>query len=183
MPVCPRCGIVMGPTKHPTQRIYCSEKCRRSVEQSRYWRKWVISHKSNQPNIIERCCACCNNAFNARVRQGPLPIYCSPKCRWSATHPSDVRRALAHERRARKRHATAEKLRLGEIFERDGWKCQICQRPVNRGLEYPSPMSASLDHILPLSRGGEHVSSNVQLAHLKCNLKKGRYGTAQLRFA
>jgi 5-methylcytosine-specific restriction endonuclease McrA len=30
-------------------------------------------------------------------------------------------------------------------------------------------MSASLDHIVPVSLGGAHVPGNVQLAHLICN--------------
>ena len=60
-----------------------------------------------------------------------------------------------------------------EIFERDGWVCQLCDAPVDRSLNYPDTGSASLDHILPLSRGGHHVHANVQLAHLFCNLSKG----------
>lgn len=31
----------------------------------------------------------------------------------------------------------------------------------------------SIDHIRPLSKGGTHTWDNVQLAHLKCNIKKG----------
>jgi 5-methylcytosine-specific restriction endonuclease McrA len=33
-------------------------------------------------------------------------------------------------------------------------------------------MSASIDHIVPLSAGGLHCRSNVQLAHFGCNAKK-----------
>lgn len=33
-------------------------------------------------------------------------------------------------------------------------------------------MSASVDHIVPLSRGGEHSMNNVQCAHLSCNCSK-----------
>lgn len=36
-----------------------------------------------------------------------------------------------------------------------------------------APMSASVDHIVPLSRGGEHSMANVQCAHLSCNSSKG----------
>ncbi|WP_423797180.1 HNH endonuclease [Mycobacteroides abscessus] len=34
-------------------------------------------------------------------------------------------------------------------------------------------MSASLDHVVPMSLGGDHLSTNVQCAHLKCNMDKG----------
>lgn len=31
----------------------------------------------------------------------------------------------------------------------------------------------SVDHIVPLARGGSHSADNVQSAHLLCNLRKG----------
>ncbi len=61
---------------------------------------------------------------------------------------------------------------LKKMYERDGWICQICREPVDPTLRYPDPMSASLDHIIPLARGGTHEPGNVQLAHWICNVKK-----------
>jgi 5-methylcytosine-specific restriction endonuclease McrA len=58
------------------------------------------------------------------------------------------------------------------IFERDGWKCGLCGDPVDSDLSYPHPQSASLDHIVPISRGGPHTYDNVQCAHLSCNRDK-----------
>jgi 5-methylcytosine-specific restriction endonuclease McrA len=60
-----------------------------------------------------------------------------------------------------------------KVFERDDWICQICQQPVDSILEWPDPMSKSIDHTIPLSRGGAHEYANVQLAHLRCNMCKG----------
>jgi 5-methylcytosine-specific restriction endonuclease McrA len=34
-------------------------------------------------------------------------------------------------------------------------------------------MSVSLDHVIPLSRGGNHEPGNVQCSHLACNVRKG----------
>ena len=64
------------------------------------------------------------------------------------------------------------RLRDSEIFERDGFVCGICNEPVDMEVRYPDAMSASLDHIIPLSRGGGHVRANVRLAHLGCNARK-----------
>ena len=69
--------------------------------------------------------------------------------------------------------ATAEPVIPADVFARDGWTCGLCGEPVDADLPYPHPMSKSLDHVLPLSRGGAHVESNVQLAHLSCNIRKG----------
>lgn len=59
------------------------------------------------------------------------------------------------------------------IYERDGWMCQLCGEPVDPALIFPDRLSATLDHIVPLSLGGTHDPSNVQLAHLGCNSAKG----------
>jgi 5-methylcytosine-specific restriction endonuclease McrA len=40
-------------------------------------------------------------------------------------------------------------------------------------LRRPSPWSVSLDHIVPVSKGGTHTRDNVQAAHLRCNQAKG----------
>jgi 5-methylcytosine-specific restriction endonuclease McrA len=69
------------------------------------------------------------------------------------------------------------------VFERDGWICGICGKKVNPRLKYPDPRSASLDHIVPLNKGGDHVWSNVQLAHFGCNSGKRDHGGGQLRLA
>lgn len=51
--------------------------------------------------------------------------------------------------------------------------CGICGQPVDKTLKYPDPMSATVDHIIPINRGG-HPSSidNLQLAHFRCNRLK-----------
>lgn len=87
---------------------------------------------------------------------------------------TESKKAAYQRRRALKAAAAAERFPNSEIFERDGWRCQLCGRKVDPALRYPSPMSSSIDHIVPLSvpGGPGHVRANVQLAHLGCNTKK-----------
>ena len=51
--------------------------------------------------------------------------------------------------------------------------CGICGRPVDKSLKFPHPMSPTVDHIIPIDRGG-HPSAieNLQLAHFACNRQK-----------
>ena len=51
--------------------------------------------------------------------------------------------------------------------------CALCGKPVDMRLKFPDPLSKSVDHIIPVSKGG-HPSdiSNLQLAHLGCNRSK-----------
>lgn len=56
------------------------------------------------------------------------------------------------------------------LMDRDGSCCQLCGLPVTA---MTGQMGPSIDHIIPLSRGGRHELENVQLAHLRCNKIKG----------
>ena len=51
--------------------------------------------------------------------------------------------------------------------------CAICGKPVDFNLKYPHPLSPTIDHIIPLAKGG-HPSDidNLQLAHRCCNRAK-----------
>lgn len=64
------------------------------------------------------------------------------------------------------------------VFTRDRWRCHLCGEKVDKRLRWPDPMSASLDHVRPICRGGSHTYFNVRLAHLTCNVRKGKGKTA-----
>ena len=51
--------------------------------------------------------------------------------------------------------------------------CGICGQPVEFDAKYPHPLSACIDHIIPVAKGG-HPSDldNLQLAHWTCNRQK-----------
>jgi len=92
--------------------------------------------------------------------------------RWRNAHP-EAKRASEHRRRARLHGVTIEDFNDIEIFERDNWVCGLCEKKINRRRRYPDPLSASLDHVIPLSKGGHHTRVNAQATHLRCNISKG----------
>ena len=61
--------------------------------------------------------------------------------------------------------------------------CGICGKPVDKSLKFPHPLSPSIDHIIPVDKGG-HPSdiSNLQLAHLCCNRKKSDKLVEKIKF-
>lgn len=60
-----------------------------------------------------------------------------------------------------------------QLAQRDGTDCALCGEPVDMSLKRTeSIMSPSVDHIIPVSLGGGHEESNLQLAHLRCNIAK-----------
>lgn len=54
-----------------------------------------------------------------------------------------------------------------ELLWRDGRRCAICGRKI-KDLE-----DLTVDHIVPLAKGGKNVIENYQLAHKACNEEKG----------
>ena len=51
--------------------------------------------------------------------------------------------------------------------------CGICGRPVDKELKAPDPMSPTVDHIIPVNKGGHLTDiNNLQLAHWICNRMK-----------
>ncbi|BBC30009.1 hypothetical protein SGFS_013030 [Streptomyces graminofaciens] len=118
----------------------------------------------------QRCCSekhgklLYNRESRADGRQKPEP--------WN-----DKRRDRYHRRRAQKKQtSTGEPVLLADIAERDGWRCHICGTRVGKKIAWPHPRSASLDHVVPLSKQGPHTPANVRLAHLGCNSSKGNRG-------
>ncbi len=99
---------------------------------------------------------------------------------WAKNNP-EKRKAAKHRRRALENNANAERFLDVEIFERDGWACGICGDLVDKELKYPHPMSKSLDHIVPISKGGSHTRNNTQCSHIRCNKRK--YNSTELNVA
>jgi 5-methylcytosine-specific restriction endonuclease McrA len=87
----------------------------------------------------------------------------------------DKVRAKNLRRRARLMNAFVEDVDLGELWTRDAGICGICSEPVEADLAWPDKFSKTLDHVIPLSRGGEHSWANAQLAHAVCNSRKSNF--------
>lgn len=87
-----------------------------------------------------------------------------------------IEREAKRRRRARKRGAVVERFDSLEIFERDKWTCGICSRAVKRDAKVPHPKAPTIDHVVPISDGGDHTRANVRCAHFLCNSKRGNVG-------
>lgn len=111
-------------------------------------------------------CGMCGISFKSKGHA----LYCQT-CR--TINIKTTRADCNRRRRARLVGADHERIESLSIYERDAWRCGVCGERVDAALTSPDPMSASLDHVIPLAHGGAHVGSNVQLAHMICNARKG----------
>lgn len=64
--------------------------------------------------------------------------------------------------------------RLTEEVRRRGEPCWLCGHNINLSLDPRHPMSFTVDHVVPLSRGGSLLDpGNVRACHRACNSRKG----------
>jgi 5-methylcytosine-specific restriction endonuclease McrA len=168
---CENCGAGFVDRSRAQHGRYCSEKCRARAWREgnpEYQREWCKENPEYHPKYD-------------RAYQEANPEKKAARLRvWSAANPEKMRENKAR-RRARKKDAYVAPVDRKAIYARDSYTCQLCGKKVDMKKKGPDPMSPSIDHILPLSKGGTHEPRNVQLAHLRCNERKYNCGVDQLR--
>lgn len=103
--------------------------------------------------------------------------FCSDQCLRRSTN-----RTRRSQERARLRKAKREPVNPTKVFERDGWRCQLCMVTTPHRLRGTyNDRAPELDHIVPLSLGGEHSYRNTQCACRRCNGAKGAKPLGQMR--
>lgn len=161
--ICRGCGTAFAPsTLRGGPRKFCTAECRRGFDAA-------------NPCLHSKTCQQCGKGF-----KGPIVRrFCSSQCASDSFKGRDAVRARVRHiaalqrRRMRLAQVPCEDFSVIEIFERDGWMCAICGHAVDKKLRYPDPMCASLEHRIPISRGGKHTWANVACSHLGCNVNKG----------
>ncbi len=161
---CPHCGKTF--TAKRRNRIYCYDSwCVQYAYQAR--RKAGEAVRQVEHDVT---CYRCGTVFTAK----------HPKAKWCSTRCSGSYWSLVASRQ-RKQASSADYVDR-EVFDRDGWRCHICGDKVDRMLPRSHSMGATIDHLVPLSQGGEDRLSNVGTAHRSCNVIKGnRCADDQLR--
>jgi hypothetical protein len=135
----------------------------------------------SKPDGYTDYCKECTKARSTAHRQNNPEMYKEYR---QETKPwqSENQKALIQKRKAIIRGngtSIADKVLFSDVVARDKWVCKICGKPVDKSLAYPDPFSPSLDHVVPVSKGGSHTLGNLQLTHLRCNLKKYNHSNSQ----
>lgn len=171
---------------------YCAAGCGRSFGQSLGGprRKWCSQacmehfgrHSKPYPKHVgTRLCRDCETDITTKQLSAVRCDVCLPawknearRRRWA--EDPDLRRRqqadAANRRQARIRGNGRERYERLDVFERDRWQCQLCSFPVDQTTQWPDPLSAAIDHVVPIAAGGPDALGNVQLAHQGCNWRK-----------
>lgn len=94
---------------------------------------------------------------------------------WNAANPErhyERSREAKHRRRVLEKGTAVGPIDYDTLWDSQAGTCPLCDTPIDTTIKHPDLLSRSLDHIVPISRGGGHVQENVQWTHLGCNLRK-----------
>lgn len=118
-------------------------------------------------NFREGKCVVCGKAFTT---YNPAQKTCCSECGKKLSYARS-------QKRIPKAQMIDKDITLEALYRRDSGVCYLCggqcdwsDRDVKQnrvGKSYPS-----IDHIIPVSRGGLHAWNNVRLAHFGCNVEK-----------
>lgn len=135
--------------------------------------KAVIQDKAKDKPKYTIECKRCGEVFDANSK---TRVFCSLKC--ANRHASTIK-TFKRRKRLEENGSAEWDISIYKLVKRDK-VCKLCGLPIDykdykltpekyfiAGGNYPS-----IDHIMPVSKGGTHTWNNVQLAHCRCNTMK-----------
>lgn len=147
---------------------YCREARRlRQLVCSR--EREVREHDKRQ---LTYTCKQCEHPFTPTYGTGKR-AFCSDACTKAAVGKAKRDAGGNNITRARFYGVAYEAVKVSAVMGRAGWHCQACgiATPVAKRGSYDDD-APEVGHIIPMSKGGAHLYSNVQCLCRRCNLTK-----------
>ena len=165
-----QCACDVCRDREQTERTIAREQAKVQEKQERKKAKQqkaieLVKAKEQAQKSKEHECVVCGT-------KTMRPKYCSDKCLNKA---KNKRHEIA--RRTRIQGVMIDKdITLEALYKRDGGACHICGLQCNYndyvvrgGIVITGEYYPSIDHVIPLAKGGKHSWVNVRLAHRRCN--------------
>ena len=165
MPSCPKCRARETAERSERREAERAERIARKAERAEANKRRKAARRL-VTILTPRTCPRCGTVFHSTR---PRDVYCSRTC-------SDREWSGSVRHRVRKYGGEYEQgITLGKLVRRDGMRCYLCgkecdwndRRWGNLGPDYPT-----IDHVIPLAKGGGHTWSNVRVACARCNSDK-----------
>ena len=154
------------------------EQLERDAQKRAQQKAEQLSRKSSEQlakRLATHVCKNCGKEFCQAITGYNSETYCSEKCQ----------KRFLNRGRCEKRYKTLmerkhdKDISLEKLFKRDNGICYLCGNPCdwNDGEDRDGTFIAggsypSIDHVIPVSKGGTHTWKNIMLAHRSCNTAK-----------
>jgi hypothetical protein len=160
--MCMFCGGVSLKTAYEShgKMNFCDGECYMDFRKAgfAFTRRMEFSSNTN----LTSSCLFCGGGMVCTDRD-----YCSESCQ--NKHRQQSYRIL------KKINGPIEPISLSVLAAESDWTCVSCGCKCTKGNGLNKPTDATIDHVIPVSKGGTHTRSNVQLMCRRCNTDKGDY--------
>lgn len=167
------CGTRGGYNRHLRLKETTCEPCREAS------RLWVAQYAAEHPERIKATNKIAREKYRAKIETKlKRRIYAQ---KFLATDEGRERLLRAtHRRLARKSGNGTEPYTTQLILDLYGSDCYLCGSAIDlsapRATRYKGwEVGLHLDHVIPLSKGGNDFISNIRPTHGLCNAKKNRF--------
>lgn len=164
------------------------ESCKVCGTRIKQDRKGYCSVDCMKQHEVEMPCRKCGGPAIAKAgRKSAACVACRDKADRAKRRLAKQRYGRNHKARARYHGVKYVAFPVRSIYERDGYKCQLCGKQVLSKATFRKrdgkihPRSPTIDHIVPMCKGGNHEPTNCQTACFICNSRKSASGGGQLR--
>lgn len=183
------CSMACKVSASDVARRECAMEKRRTKLLKRVYRLLVLvlrgklteAEPPRSHNTPAKCKRCGVVFDRPKGTNGRPKAFCSRRCTRKYGHKKNRPRyrklhgnQSTHRARARKAGVSYEPVSRQRVFDRDGWRCQVCGKatpPTRIGTQHAN--APELDHRVPLAMGGPHSYANVQCTCRACNHAKG----------
>lgn len=146
---------------------FCRNACRlaqAAIEQKRKWQEKQESKFPNRQKTVS--CGWCGEPRTFKIGESVSNAY-HPECRKEA-------QTARYRIKTVKRQSKTQRWRISheQVIREYGDKCHICNQSIDLDLPRTHKQGLTVDHLVPLSKGGSDEMSNLRPAHWSCNMRK-----------
>lgn len=164
---CDHCGSQFE-TPRSKQR-FCSYECRVRQSSIDGNEKFKAKMREVYPDGIKRkACGWCGEVLEVPAQKTLASRKYHERC------SIEAQRARYRIKTVKRQNKTTKPSRLAadQVLREYGDKCHICNEEIDTQLPRTSRMGLTVDHVIPLSKGGSDELTNLRPAHWICNNRK-----------
>lgn len=156
---CKECNTIFKDNSKNNGRVCCSKECqyKRSLRNVNEHNK--KNYKGYSEGKIEGVCDYCNKKYSKKAYN---QMFCSEECRLK-----NYEELMNFKRQPEEKDIPWLKLRFA-VYSRDNFTCQYCGRNVKE-----DAIKLNIEHIIPVSKGGDFLLNNLTTSCEDCNYGKG----------
>ena len=146
---------------------FCQAECRKLSTSKRQAEQHRVKMRELYPDGLRTVdCGWCGEPRTFDISESTPTAY----------HESCTKEARSARYRIKtvKRQKVSKPYRISheQIFRDYGSNCHVCQEPIDLELPRTNRFGFTVDHLIPISKGGTDAIENLRPAHWICNIRK-----------